>query len=254
MADLLNVGGSVVPVGTIIKSVGPPDDTWLKCNGDILDKADYPAYVSEADDLHPAMWKNWQAIDVDQSGAGTYKYGISRIGDLIVALGTGTTVWRSVDGGETWSTNTNGPSETTYEIATNGSIFVVLGYNSTNAYWSSDGVTWNQVTLPVSDTWRYVKYANGYFIGMTSSSKSSSDQYVYSSDGVDWYAAYYPYPNPAYVDCIGSDGSQFLIMAYNDMIIIYINLLMVKLGRKVQQIFSMVILIRMMMFLMEFII
>ena len=215
MADLLNVGGSVIPIGTIIKSVGPPDSTWKRCDGSILDKSSYPAYVSEADDLHPAMWKNWQAIDVDQSVTGTYKYCIDRIGDVITVLGTGTTVWISGDGGETWNTYTSGPSETNYNIANNGSIFVTLGYNSAYAYWSSNGSAWNQVSLPVSDTWRYCKYANGYFIGMTYSSRSSSNQYVYSSNGVDWYAANYPYPVSSYVDCIGSDGSQFLIMAYD---------------------------------------
>jgi hypothetical protein len=212
MANLLEVQGSVIPIGTIIQAVGPPDSTWLKCNGSILAKSSYPGYVANAGDLHPLMWKNWKFIDVDQSVTGTAKYAISRMGDTIVCVGIGSTVWISTDGGATWSTNTGLSAGTHYCLANNGTYFVTARYGSTEAYYSSDGATWNSATLPATRNWRYLTYANGYFVLMHNTSQSPT-YYAYSSNGTSWSEGTAPFSNGYPV--LNSDGSKHILFAYS---------------------------------------
>lgn len=208
MADLYAVVGSSIPIGTIIQSVGPPDSTWLMCDGSVLAQASYPGYVAVAEDLHPLMWKDWDFVDVDQSTVGTTKYAIDNIGNVITVVGSGTTSWYSSDGGASWNTATNLVSGTYYFLTNNGSIFVTARYSSNAAYYSSDGNTWTSATLPVSTTWRYGSYAGGNFCVF---STAASANYAYSSDGITWSSGTCPWSGEAVILAY-SDGSQHIVI------------------------------------------
>lgn len=211
MANLIEVQSSI-PIGTIIQSVGAPDGTWFKCNGDILAQSDYPAYVANCDELHPLIWKDWGPIDVDQSQVDYIRYDIDRIGDILVAVGSssGTPAWVSSDGGETWSTTTDLPSSTMQCIGNNGTQFITTGYNIAYAYLSSDGVNWTSVALPSSDSWTMISGIGNLII--IASSDWGATAYVYSTDGgASWNAGTFPFNG--YCDVLYNDGTQFILFA-----------------------------------------
>ena len=213
MANLLEVQGTVIPIGTIIQAVGPPDSSWVKCDGSILLKADYQGYVINCEDLHPLMWKNWYFVDVDQSTTGTTKYAISRMNSNIIAcVGAGNTVWVSDDGGVTWSTNTGLTANTHYVLTNNNTVFVTADYNTSTAYHSTDGITWTSASLPFSGLWRYASYCSsaGKFILMTNSHTYS---YAYSSDGSTWNTGTAPFYHER-VRFLTNDGSKFIVFSY----------------------------------------
>jgi hypothetical protein len=214
MANLLSVGGSSVAVGTIIRSVGPPDSTWLKCNGDVLLKADYPAYVDIVDELHPAIWRDWTFVDVDQSVESYAKYAISRMGSMIVLVGLNTTVWVSTDDGVSWNAYAALPSGTYYHycLSNNGTRFVTARYNSALAYYSTDGQTWTSATLPSSTTWKHLSYFSNKFVLMQE--YQSSAQYAFSTDGITWSGVNYPFSS-GYIGGLANDGTRFLMYAYD---------------------------------------
>lgn len=213
MANLIEVMGPSIPIGSIIQCTGAPDSSWLKCDGSILDQADYPVYINQCEDLHPMIWKEWSFVDVDQSTTGVQKNAIDRIGDLIVCVGNDSTVWVSTDAGATWSTNTGLGSGAYRVLANNGSIFVTALYNGSTAYYSSDGSTWTSATLPLSRYWEYLSYANGTFVLMHGSYASPTTSYAYSSDGSTWNTGTAPYSS-GYCQALFSDGSKHILFAY----------------------------------------
>lgn len=214
MANRYSVQSSSTPIGTIIKAVGPPDNTWLKCNGDILEQASYSAYVAKCDNLHPAMWKNWSMVDVDQSVTSGERYAISRNGDRIVVVGSGNVVWVSTDKGLTWSTNTNLTTGLHYCLSNNGTRFITAKHSSNEGYYSSDGVTWTKVNLPRSTTWRMSSYFSNKFVLMPSGLQAGTQKYAFSSDGVTWAEHALPFSD-GIVGAVSNDGTQFLMWAYN---------------------------------------
>lgn len=217
MANLLTVEGSSTAVGTIITSVGPPDSTWLKCNGDVLLKADYPAYVDIVDELHPSIWRDWTFIDVDQSVSGSQKYAISRMGSMIVVVGLGTTVWVSTDDGVTWNTYAGLTAGTYYHycLANNGTRFVTARYASALAYYSTDGQTWTSAVLPRSANWNYISYFGNKFVLMPNGYQSGTLTYAFSTDGITWSGINLPFTNGE-VTALENDGTKFLMYAYDD--------------------------------------
>jgi hypothetical protein len=214
MADLLNISvQSAIPVGTIIKAVGPPDSTWKRCNGEVLLQSSYPAYVASAYELHPRKWMQWEFVDIDQSINETYKYRISIMGNTIVVVGGGSKVWYSTDSGSNWSTNSPLGTGSHYVILNNGTNFVTVQSSSTTLYYSSDGSTWNTATLPISNTWYYGVYALGKFIIMPSGYQSSGS-YVYSSNGTSWSSASLPFSG-GYIKGLCADDNYYYMFAYD---------------------------------------
>ena len=211
MANLMEVAGSVIPIGTIIESVGPPDSTWLKCNGQILAQANYTGYVAEVDDLHPQKWHNWTWIDIDQGQTNQIKNGLDRMGSTVICVGVGNEIWRSTDDGDTWSIISGPSTSSHYCVVNNGTYFVSPAYGTSNVYYSSDGSTWNLAAIGASGNWRYMIHNNGKFI-VFNNSYSTSPTYCYSSDGVTWYSNTAPHAN-LYCYALAGDGTTTLMYA-----------------------------------------
>jgi hypothetical protein len=214
MSDLLNVIGSSIPVGTIINAVGPPDSTWKKCDGSILNQVDYPAYVNVADDLHPRMWADWTIKDANQGGTMYSKYDASCMGTTAVIVGVNTQIYRSTDSGQSWSVIT--PSIGTgshYAVENDGTRFVVTLYNTANCYYSTDGNTWNSATLPATKYWRWMVYASGMFC-MFNATTEASPIYATSSNGSTWTQRSAPWANVD-LETVATDGTNILAYAYD---------------------------------------
>jgi len=80
--------------------------------------------------------------------------------------------------GITWTQRTALPNTASYDIAYANGKFLLVGYSS--AGWiSSDGITWQQVTLPKSNNYK-ITTGNGYFV------VSGENQVVSSVDGISW--------------------------------------------------------------------
>ncbi len=85
--------------------------------------------------------------------------------------------------GVTWTNNLGLPASQQYRAAYGGDKIVAIrvGGASTNAYYSSNGVTWTAATLPNAD-WASVVYGNGKFVAVAKGSATTA----YSTDGVTW--------------------------------------------------------------------
>ena len=64
--------------------------------------------------------------------------------------------------------------------------FVTIGYNSDKAIYSSDGINWNQTTLPNQRLWNSIAYGNGKYVAVAESSQFMA----VSSDGINWSEYY----------------------------------------------------------------
>lgn len=82
-----------------------------------------------------------------------------------------------------------------------GDKFVVIGYNSDKAAYSTDGINWTATTMPSSAYWEQVCYGDGKFVAMIT---SSTNKAAYSTDGITWTETTLPksgsYQSLCYVD------------------------------------------------------
>lgn len=121
-------------------------------------------------------------------------------------------------------------------IAYGGGKYVVIGDKGENVLYSSDGVNWNNTTLPFipGDSWRSVSYCNNRFIALCNGTSS----FAYSYNGTTWYKGTLPekddyiaaaYGNGKYVvitsDCVyySTNGTSWTAATspsrfYNDVI------------------------------------
>jgi len=89
------------------------------------------------------------------------------------------------DDGVNFTRSVNALPATGYDLLTHGQgRWVAIASGSTNAVWSDDGLVWNSVTLPASETWEAVAYGNGRFIAIASTNSYSA----ISLDGKTWIA------------------------------------------------------------------
>lgn len=75
------------------------------------------------------------------------------------------------------------------EIAYGGGIFVIVCQNSSDMYYSKDGVHWELSTLPAAPYWKSVAYGGGKFVAVAS---NNSNLAAYSIDGINWVSAELP--------------------------------------------------------------
>jgi len=100
-----------------------------------------------------------------------------------------TSVYVSTNNGSTWTLNgTN--NIWTNSVAYGAGVFVAVGTTTAGAATniansSPDGVTWTQRTLPATQTWTSVTYANGYFIAIGTTGAAST-VIASSPDGTTW--------------------------------------------------------------------
>lgn len=70
-------------------------------------------------------------------------------------------------------------------ILTDGTTFVVAGYGTSDAWTSTDGITWTHVTLPASGNWVEGAWSGSAFCFMQSGGATTT---VTSADGASWAA------------------------------------------------------------------
>ncbi len=71
-----------------------------------------------------------------------------------------------------------------YASAYGDGKYVGLAYGSNIATYSTDGINWNFVKLPVSGNWYSMAYGNGVFVAIAFNTAPAS---IYSYDGITWY-------------------------------------------------------------------
>ena len=108
---------------------------------------------------------------------------------VAVPGGSSNTTIISADG-INWTAGGNLPSSSLWKTVGYGDgKFVALAQGSTAAAYSTDGITWTSVTLPVGGAWKSVVCGGGRFVAV---SYDISCGTVYSDDGITWHAGNLP--------------------------------------------------------------
>lgn len=152
----------------------------------------------------------------------SHGYAVCYANGIFVVTGYGNSIAYSVDGFN-WSvstapSNTKGWNSIAYG---NGAFVAVSKPNSNMALYSTDGMTWQQTTMPSSKSWSSVTYGNGKFVAVAEGNSSVA---AYSTDGITWIQTNMPtsaywmsvtYGNGKFVAVTyGSDGST--VSAYSE--------------------------------------
>lgn len=88
--------------------------------------------------------------------------------------------------------------------------YLVFGFNSNKAAYSTDGCTWTEVTLPMSAYWTSSAYGNGVFVAV---SRNYGDP-IYSTDGITWQKASYS-SNQGWESVIYANGKFVAVAEYS---------------------------------------
>ena len=83
--------------------------------------------------------------------------------------------------GVTW-TEMSMPAVDGWIVTYGNGKYVALASGSTKGAYSTNGITWTEMTLPASRSWNGLTYGNGKFVAVA----ASSDKGAYSTDGVTW--------------------------------------------------------------------
>lgn len=83
------------------------------------------------------------------------------------------------------------------------------------AAYSTDGISWTGITLPSSNNWRPVAYANGVFVAVG----KHSGTVIYSTDGITWNTSNAPSEYKWY--CVTSSADKFVLADYDSGKIVY---------------------------------
>lgn len=98
--------------------------------------------------------------------------------------------------GITWTATTiaSSSAKACKSIAYGNGMFVTTApntssmYQSKGSFYSQDGITWTESSLPVDGSWDNVAYGNGKFVAVSRNSKNAA----YSTDGINWESAALP--------------------------------------------------------------
>jgi len=132
-------------------------------------------------------------------------------GIYVIFVAQETSVYKSTNNGSTWTLNgTNGIWANS--VAYGAGVFVAVGTTSAGAATniansSADGVTWTQRTLPATQTWTSVTYANGYFIAIGTTGAAST-VIASSPDGLTWTSRTVPSSTNRYG--VAGGGNKFV--------------------------------------------
>lgn len=139
---------------------------------------------------------NWQTMTMPTKRADDIVFGNGKF--MIVGSTTNpaqTTFTYSTDGANWATTQITGVYD---RIGAGGGKFVALGSGTTGVC-STDGVSWETMTMPFSGSWANITYGNGRFLAMASSEKKDSGEYAdtdkcaYSLDGIHWEVSVLPF-------------------------------------------------------------
>lgn len=102
--------------------------------------------------------------------------------DIFVGILYNTNIAAFSSDGISWTKVTLPVSGAWYSITYGNGLFVAVAASSTVAITSPDGVTWTQRTLPASVGWRSVTYGNGTFVAVAAGTSTAAS----STDGITW--------------------------------------------------------------------
>lgn len=195
------------PVGSIIEATCPPNENWIRMEGQLLNRSTYATLLSVLDDDNPQAWQAQEVIkplDSTFDSAGIIE--VAYNGSRWVAVGDSGTFAYS-DNGTTWTCgNMIDASKDYLCIAWNGTVFFSVGYNSTSGATSTNGSSWTARTMPASLDWKGVCWDGTYFILVA----SDSAQVYRSTDGITWNTT--GVLSVTGGDAIASDGSGLTVV------------------------------------------
>ena len=83
--------------------------------------------------------------------------------------------------GVTW-TEMSMPAVGSWIVTYGNGKYVAVASGNTKGAYSTNGINWTEMTLPTSRSWNGLTYGNGKFVAVA----ASSDKGAYSTDGVTW--------------------------------------------------------------------
>ena len=123
--------------------------------------------------------RNWSSVgNVDATGYSEIAFGA---GKFVAIKGGSNDINVSADNGNNWDSYTlPGSAETWVDIAYGANMFIAVANTNNIGAVSSDGITWTEITLPL--TARKIEFGNGVFV-MTS---TTAEQVAITQNGIDW--------------------------------------------------------------------
>ena len=162
---------------------------------------------------------SWSAQTADHSATWqSVCYGLSKF-VAVASDGTSNRVMYSSNLGVTWTGATFGEDNAWRSICYGSGKFVSVSYDGTHrAAWSTDGISWNLVSVPAG-AWTSVTYGNGLFVAVGTT--AGTYHIMTSPDGLVWTSrtpghslqAYtsVAYGNGLYVACCAFSGKEIAL-------------------------------------------
>lgn len=179
--------GAGAPIGTIVAGNVSAGGDWLKLDGTVYNKADYPEL-----DTGAMLTVGSNTLVTRQTlVAQGMVYAATDSVIICHPSSTGTpTYYSSSDNGVTWISRTfaggNWSGVWTVSVA-NGVFFALSTSNSSTVYTSTDGVSWVGRTLPAARPLSAVGYIGGVYVLVQYSYGATNAAYVFrSTDLVTW--------------------------------------------------------------------
>lgn len=136
-------------------------------------------------------------------GAGTWQEVTYGKGRFVAVASNGTTAY-STDGGATWTTSSSLASISasgwqSMAYGANRWVAIRVGFTSTTAAYSLDGVTWTASTLPNSVAWQQIRYGQGVFLAVAVDLPTATTSRIATSEnGIDWTSRVVSTTSPAW--------------------------------------------------------
>jgi hypothetical protein len=155
-----------------------PNPTWLKCDGSIVNQADYPTLYQRVGLINEAGTNFTTNITATITGI---QPAIAFGNSVFASVGAGGTAYTTTDG-ITFTSQTTGTSSSLRCIIYGGGIFVAAGFGGVLAT-STDAVTWTLRTSGTTSSINTLLYGNSLYVYGTIGGGLST-----STDAITWTA------------------------------------------------------------------
>lgn len=144
---------------------------------------------------------NWTKVDLSGIAGGTY-YSLAYGNGAFVVCHNSPLILRGVD---FYNWGSDRVSDTTLYVAYGNGRFVTTSGSSTKAFYSSDGIIWTAMTLPLTPVGK-VKFVGNYFV-----IPCQNNRIIYSSNGVSWYSSTLSFS----ANDIAYGGGKYVAVGFN---------------------------------------